>query len=210
MTVVANPLAVSRWLAAQNALAPVPDSIILAETACRRGAVTLVTPGPVGTWFRPYSEQTFFAKWGTTSTYQTCRVLNADALIDDGLYDPRVVTIDIVPDRFPNVIDLRTDQRINVAIFSTRSFDATRIHPRSLRMGGATLPGDDEAPGLHYGGRGPETWVSDVNGDGRFDLVVEFPTNSLHFNEHDIVADVWGQTFEGIPFSGTDLVDVVR
>ena len=144
MTVAANPLPVSRWLAAQDALAPTPDSVILAETACRRGGVTLVTPGPVGTWFRPYDEQTFHAKWGSTPAYQTCRVLNADALIADGLYDPRVVTVDIVPDTFPNVIDLQADPKVTVAIFSTRRFDATRIDPSSLGMGGATLPGDDD------------------------------------------------------------------
>ena len=210
MTVAANPLPVSRWLAAQDALAPFPESVILAESACRRGGVTLVTPGPVGTWFRPYDEQTFHAKWGSTLAYQTCRVLNADALIADGLYDPRVVTIDIVPDTFPNVIDLQADQRVTVAIFSTRRFDATRIDPSSLGMGGATLPGDDDGPRKSHGSWKPKTRVRDVNGDGRLDLIVDFPTAGLHFSDHDIVADVWGQTFNGVPFSGTDLVDIAR
>ena len=169
-----------------------------------------MTPGPVGTWFRPYDEQTFHAKWGSTLAYQTCRVLNADALIADGLYDPRVVTIDIVPDTFPNVIDLQADRRVTVAIFSTRRFDATRIDPSSLGMGGATLPGNDDGPRKSHGSWKPKTRVRHVNGDGRLDLIVDFPTAGLHFNDHDIVADVWGQTFNGVPFSGTDLVDIAR
>jgi hypothetical protein len=210
MTAAQNPVPLARWLAVQDALAPYPDSVVLAETACRRGGVTLVTPGPVGTWFRPYDEQTFHAKWGSSAAHQTCRVLNADALIADGLHDPRVVTVDIVPDTFPNVIDLQAGTQVKVAIFSTHRFDATRINPSTLGMGGATLPGDD-SDGRRNRWRGrARTRVTDVNGDGRLDLVADFPIAGLLFTDHDIVADVWGRTTGGIPFSGTDLVEIVR
>jgi hypothetical protein len=210
MTAAQNAAGLARWLAAQRALAPNPDSIVLGETACRRGGFALVTPQPVGTWFTPYDEQTFLARWGSSAAHQTCRVLTVDALIDEDLYDPRVVTVDILPGTFPNVIARAAAGTVPVAIFSTRRFDATRIDPDTLRMGGATLSGDDgdDNRGGHGRRRRPATRVRDVNGDGRPDLLVTFPAADLTFDAH-IVADVWGRTIGDVPFSGVDLVQVV-
>ena len=64
--------------------------------------------------------------------------------------------------------------------------------------------------GVSGGADGVKTRVADVDGDGRMDLVVDFPLAGVLFNDHDIVADVWGRTTGGIPFSGTDLVEIVR
>lgn len=213
MTAAQNPLPLSRWLGAQDALGVHPDSLVLAEAACRRGRFTLVTQGPVGTWFTPYGEQEFFTRWGSSAAYQSCRVSTADALIEEGLYDPTVVTIDIAPETFPNVINLAADDVVTVSIFSTSGFDATTINPATLGMGGASLPGDDatrrgdDDDASHHV---PRTRVEDVNGDRRLDMMVEFPVARLKFNDHDIVAELWGRTRRGMPFGGTDLVQLLR
>lgn len=201
-----------------------PGSLMLAETACRRGRFTLITPGPVGTWFTPYGEQEFFTRWGSSAAYQSCRVSTSDALIEQGLYDPTILTIDIALETFPNVINVTADEVVTVSIFSTSGFDATTINPATLGMGGASLPGDDatrrgdddddgdegdddDDDTSHHA---PRTRIEDVNGDGRLDMMVEFPVARLKFNDHDIVAELWGRTRRGIPFSGTDLVQLLR
>lgn len=121
-----------------------------------------------------------------------------------GLYDPTFAIVDIAPDDVSNVVDLRSPGWLPVAILSTIGFDATEIVPGSLRLAGATLQGDDRNPG------NVRTRVTDVDGDGRLDLWVEFRTDRLNFGGLDIVADVWGQTQRGVPFSGSDLVQIVR
>ena len=213
MTAAQNPLLLSQWLGAQDALLTHPDSLVLAETACRRGRFSMVTPGPTGTWFTPYGEQEFFERWGSSAAHQSCRVLTADALIEQRFYDPTVVIIDIAPETFPNVINVGADDVVTVSIFSTSGFDATTIKPATLRLGGASLPGDDttrRGDDDDVSHRVTRTRIEDVNGDGRLDMVAEFTVARLKFNDHDIVAELWGQTRQGIPFSGTDLVQLVR
>jgi hypothetical protein len=213
ITAAQNPLLLTRWLGAQDALLTRPDSLVLAETACRRGRFSMVTPGPTGTWFAPYGEQEFFERWGSSAAHQSCRVLLADALIEQRFYDPSVVIIDIAPERFPNVINPSADDVVTVSIFSTSGFDATTIKPATLRLGGASLPGHDttrHGDDDHARHHVTKTRIEDVNGDGRLDMVAEFTVAGLKFNDHDIVAELWGQTRQGIPFSGTDLVQLVR
>jgi hypothetical protein len=212
MTSVQNTVALARWAAAQRALGVVPASVLLPEVACRRGTFALVTSGPVGAAFTPYEEQEFFARWGSSSAHQSCRIMTVDQLAERGLYDPAVVTIDIDPQTFPNVIDLSAGRVVTVAIFSTRGFDATRVNVETLRIGGAGGPGNDVLTSWH---RRPteqvrDTRIEDVNSDGRLDLVVDFAVAGVDFPTDHIVADVWGRTRNGIPFSGMDLVRLVR
>ena len=100
-----------------------------------------------------------------------------------------------------------------VSIFSTNGFDATTIKPATLGLGGASQAGNDT---IRRGDNDDvshpvtSTRIEDVNGDGRLDMVAEFPVSRVKFNDHDIVAEVWGRTRQGISFSGTDLVQLVR
>lgn len=122
-----------------------------------------------------------------------------DALITKGLYDPTVVTIDIRPDEFPNRIDSRGSDVVPIAIFSTIGFNATHVNAGTLKLAGA---------GPARGERGD---VTDVNADGRPDLVVHFSARELKLTRPgDAVAELEGRTWSGLPFSGTDLVEFIE
>ncbi len=75
------------------------------------------------------------------------------------------IRIDVAPGRSPNAIAPRGSAGIPVAILSTPGLDATTLDPLTARFGPARA-----AP---TAGRGR---IEDVNGDGRRDLVMEFPT----------------------------------
>jgi hypothetical protein len=193
------------WTTVRAALGATVGSVVLPETACRRGRFNFQGPGPIGTWFEPFSENEFVVQWGTQSAYQSCRVQAVDALAAAGLYDETVVTIDVQPGAFPNLVNARSLQPLQVAILSTAGFDATHIMPGSLRIASATAsaPVGPANPG------GTGTSVTDVNGDGRADLVVEFRLDRISLNPHDIVLDVWGSTRSGSVFTGADVVTIV-
>ena len=193
-----NVALASLWASVAQALNARVDSVFLPDAACRRGGSSFMVQGPIGVRFTPYDQRTFLSVWGSFATYQTCRIKAVDTLIASGLYDPTVVTIDIRPDEFPNRVDARSSDRVPVAIFSTIGFDATHINAATLRLGGARPSGD----------RGE---ITDVNGDGRTDLVVSFSSRDVTLSrEGDVVVDLDGRTWSGLPFSGTDLVDYVR
>jgi Alpha/beta hydrolase domain len=189
----------SLWVSVQQALSAQVDSVFLPETACRRGRSSIVRSGPTGVAFVPFDQPTFLARWGSFAAYQTCRVQTVDALVAKGLYDPTVVTIDVRPDQFPNRIDSRDSGLVPVAIFTTRGFDATHINVASLKLGEASRS------------RGDEAEVQDVNGDGRPDIVVSFPARDVRpTRPGDIIVELEGRTWSGLPFSGTDLADFVN
>jgi hypothetical protein len=196
------PLA-ARWDRVRHALGARTGSIVLPETACRRGGFTFIGQGPVGAWLRPFDEQAFTNAWGSSAAHQTCRAGVVDRLSEEGLYDQSVVQIDVQPQHFPNLIDLNTSDRLLVAILSTTEFDATRVVPGSLRLAGAGLQGTAPTPGR------VDRHGDDVNGDGRADLVVEFEVERLQFTAHDTVAELWGWTNDGRPFTGSDMVRLV-
>jgi hypothetical protein len=109
LTTGMTPTAIGLRTARTNvraALGAAIDSIVLPETACRRGTFNFFGPGPVGVWFEPFSEGMFLGRWGTQAAHQSCRVQTTDALAAAGLYDETVVTIDVWPDAFPNIVSL--------------------------------------------------------------------------------------------------------
>lgn len=199
-----NVLLATRWTRVRDELGARIGSIVLPETACRRGGFTFISQGPVGVWFRPFDEHAFTNTWGSSAAQQTCRAGVIDRLSEEGLYDQTVVAIDIQPQQFPNLIDLNSPDPLLVAILSTAGFDATRVVPGSLRLAGASVQSTARIPG-RVQARG-----EDVNGDGRADLLVEFEVQRLQFRAHDTVAELWGWTEDGGPFTGSDIVRLVR
>jgi hypothetical protein len=199
-----TPAQRTAWVNVRTALGAAVGSIVLPETACRRSGLHFRGAGPVGTAVTPFDEATFLARWGTQAAHQACRVQTVEALAALGLYDETVVTIDVLPESFPNVVNLGDGGRLAVAIMSTAGFDASTIVPGLLRLASATEFGDAD----HAAPR--KVRRVDVNGDGRRDLLVEFQLDRLRLTPGDIVVDVWGWTWRGLQFTGSDLVEIVQ
>lgn len=198
-----TPAQRTAWVNVRTALAAQLGSIVLPETACRRAGLHFRGTGPVGTAVTLFDEPTFLARWGSHAAHQTCRVQTVDVLSAAGFYDETVVTIDVLPETFPNVVDPGAGVPLAVAIFSTAGFDATSIVPGSLRLASAGTYGAADVANANI-----ET--ADVNGDGRDDLLVEFRVDELRLDSVTIVVDLWGQTRGGVAFTGSDLVQIVQ
>jgi hypothetical protein len=197
-----NPALAQAWQRVREGLGATIGSIVLPETACRRGASSFIASGPVGTWFKPFDATVFTSRWGTSAAQQSCRVGTVGQLADGGLYDPHVPPVDIRPQAFPNSIELDSTDLLPVAILSTADFDATRIIPASVRLAGSSLQGKTRSLGP------VKVWRQDVNGDARRDLLVEFRIAKLELGATDLVADVWGWTWDLEPFAGSDLIEL--
>jgi len=199
---VPNAAQRAAWASTRGKLGAIVGSIVLPETACRRGGFAFLTTGPVGASVRLFDEPTFLSRWGAPAGFDSCRVQAIDALVSEDLYDPSIVAIDVDPDHSPNVIDTSASERLAVAIFSTASFDATTIVPGSLRLASISWQGEADNPG-------DVRWrVADVNGDGRDDLIVAFRIDRLRLNPGDRVVELWGSTRGGGAVAGTDLVEI--
>jgi hypothetical protein len=91
---------------------------------------------------------------------------------------------------------------IPVAIFSSPDFDATTVEPTTVELGGATVA---------VRGKGTKYMAheEDVDGDGLLDLVVQVETTG--FDEVGELGLVFltGETFDGTPIEGSDVVVIV-
>ncbi len=118
--------------------------------------------------------------------------------IVDAAPPPTLVTIDIWPYLYPNVIKLGSRLPVPVAVFSSASFDATTIDVSTLTLAEAHVK---------LLGRWPlATDRFDLNGDGRLDLLALIDTQALELSVGDTTATLEGQTFDGTSFAGSDTV----
>ncbi|WP_437720041.1 hypothetical protein [Sorangium sp. So ce861] len=114
---------------------------------------------------------------------------------------PMDVIIDIKPGSFPNSINLRSCGNVPVAIFSTPTFDAATVDPKTVTLAGAPVR-------IKGNGR-PAASLQDINGDGLLDLVVHIVTSALQLSDTDTQATLAGELSDGTPIAGTDTVRVV-
>lgn len=121
-----------------------------------------------------------------------------DVLIQIRLEPVVSVSIDIKPGSFPNSINPKSEGVIPVAILSTDTFDATTVDPSTVKFG------PDEASVAHRGGH-----REDVNGDGKKDLVLHFPTQDTGIACGDTSASLNGKTFSGQAIAGSDSIRTV-
>jgi uncharacterized delta-60 repeat protein len=118
------------------------------------------------------------------------------------LGDPTVtkVTIDIKPGSAINPINLSANGVIPVAILTTDSFDATTVDPGTVCFGDSDHPNERDctaASGSH---------ITDVNGDGRPDLMLQYEVAQTGIDPGDTSACLTGKTFGGVSVEGCDLI----
>ncbi len=111
------------------------------------------------------------------------------------------VEIDIKPGSYPNTINLGSHGVIPVAILSSATFDATTVKPESVMLA--------EAHAKLTGKGTPIFSISDVNGDGLPDLIVNILTDALQLTPGDTEAVLGGGTTSGFSITGKATVRVV-
>lgn len=138
-----------------------------------------------------------FATVGSTDTYE----LTLDPAPGQPVIVATRVTIDIKPGTHPNSINLGSGGTVPVAIFSTGSFDATRVDPLTVTL--------VSAPVKLKGKGTPMASSEDVNADGRLDLVVHVATDALQLSDTDQQATLEGRSIDGKLIRGSNSVRVL-
>lgn len=105
------------------------------------------------------------------------------------------VPLDIKPGSLSNSINPRNHGVIPVAILSSDAFDATSVDPASLRFGATGI----EARPQHFA-------LGDVNGDGKDDLMLQFPTEESGFACGTETGLLTGATSDGQTIKGADAI----
>jgi hypothetical protein len=117
----------------------------------------------------------------------------------DGCPDT-TVSIDIKPGSHPNSINPKSNGKITVAILSSSTFNATtQVNKASVKFG---RTGSENSLWKCTGNE-------DVNGDGLLDVVCHFNTPQTGFVSGDTVGVLTGVAVGGLPFQGTDSVNIV-
>jgi len=119
------------------------------------------------------------------------KILN---LIVEGCLFTIEVEIDIKPGSNPNSINLKSNGVVPVAVLTTSDFNIIDIDPSTVQFAGAS----------------PLRWAKeDVDNDGDVDMVFHFKVRELTLNQNSVEATLNGNTLTGIPFEGTDTVNIV-
>jgi hypothetical protein len=112
---------------------------------------------------------------------------------------PMLVSVDIRPKRDANRINPNSTNNINVAIFSANGFNATAVDPNTVRFGAT---GTEAAP--------IQGAITDVDGDGRFDMVLRFVIPGTGIMCGDTSASLTGQTSQGLSITGSSPIKTVQ
>jgi hypothetical protein len=118
------------------------------------------------------------------------------------------VTIDIKPGSpLPKTINVGSHGNVPVAILSypkgsIPDFDATTVDPTTVKMGAENV--------RVVGKKGTlQEEISDVNGDGRLDMIVHFDTQALSLSSDAVEVCLEGSTTGGIAFKGCNQIRIV-
>jgi hypothetical protein len=110
-----------------------------------------------------------------------------------------LVSVDIRPKKDANRINPSSSKSVNVAIFSVDGFDATTVDPTSARFGAT---GTEAAP-VHVR-------LTDVDGDGRRDMVLRFQILGTGITCGDTSALLTGEIPGGQTFIGSSPLTTVQ
>lgn len=120
---------------------------------------------------------------------------------DDGLTDfatVATVPFDVKPGSTDNAINPGSKGKTPVALLSSAPLDVTRIDASTLRLGrGKAAPAPN---GVHR---------EDVDGDGRLDLMLQFPTPALGVQAGDSQLCIAGILPDGRSFESCDAIRTV-
>jgi hypothetical protein len=103
------------------------------------------------------------------------------------------VTIDILPRKAVNTVNLRSQGLISVAVLTDSEFDAAEVAPETTRFG------PSEAPATRYR-------LRDVDGDGDEDLLLFFRIQQTGIACGDSEASLTGETSDATPITGSDAI----
>lgn len=106
------------------------------------------------------------------------------------------VRIDLKPLSPSQLIKLKEDKAVAVAILGSRQLPANKIDESTITLEGAI--------------KGARFRIVDVNLDGYADLVADFPTGSLAEYHGDKILKIRGKTKDGQPFEGEALIAFER
>ena len=122
--------------------------------------------------------------------------------------DVQLVNIDIKPDNESNIVNLRSNGVISIAILGSSVFDATKVNPATVNVGGAVLESMAESKGKrdkHF------FHLKDVNGDGFMDLVCKVEVSQIYVepNASSALITLEAETLGGQKIYGEDSIQVV-
>jgi hypothetical protein len=130
------------------------------------------------------------------------------------------VNVDIRPNSCPNPINQGARGDLPVAILGTATFNVMDIDPASIRLEGVPATGfgyeDVETPFESEGGPIDPYDCSTAGPDGFMDMTVRFDNQAISAAidaaevGEVLLLDLDGELFDGTPFSGQDVVLIVR
>jgi hypothetical protein len=127
------------------------------------------------------------------------------ATVDIGAYESQAtvlgVAIDIRPGTSRNRINIRSHDKVPVAVLSAMGFDATAVVDRASLTFGRT--------GGEHSLAACDSNAKDVNRDGLRDLVCNFFIQLTGFQVGDTEGILQGRTVDGAPLQGSDSVQIV-
>lgn len=192
-------------------------SILDAETLAVLGHYPVGT-NPYGLQVTPDGKYVYVANWGSNSIsvvdansgalVQTIGLPTNSKPIAFGTFIQPIqpmtglaVDIDIMPGGNPNMINLRAQGTLPVAILGSAEFNVATVDPATVTLAGA---------GVVMRKNGPMASMDDVNGDGSVDLVVHVARKDLKLQVGDTEAVLEGKTYDGLAIRGTDSVVVIH
>ena len=108
----------------------------------------------------------------------------------------QVVSIDIVPKKDPNIINLKSGGFVPVAVLTEGDFDSQGVDPGSTRFGPS-------------GAKAERYRIKDINRDGYPDLLLYFRIQQTGISCSDTDATLIGETSGGHSFTGKGTIQTV-
>jgi hypothetical protein len=138
-----------------------------------------------------FGRDRFVANEGFTGVEET---LDAIAFGFPTPLTARPVDIDVEPRREENVVNLRSNGRVAIALLGSPTFDVRDIDPTTVAFGPGAAPAIDDGK------------IRDVDGDGLSDLELSARVHGVALSQGDDELCATGELFDGRAFLGCDFI----